>query len=256
MRTLAIMNMKGGTGKTVTAINLAADLAAIYEARVLLIDADSQASLTEFVGLDADILRGKAIAGGVADLLRGLEAVPQPTTLQGVQLLAADSSLIELDVTAAKHGVADPDALRRWLKDWKNEWDYVVIDCPPAFSAAAIAALIAADEVVIPMKLDAFGIRGMANLTAQVKNMRRLNPGLMVAGILPTMFYASPQMFDAEKLLRSSGLPCFHHIRRSNMVDDSTFSQKPLIVASPKSAACRDYKIFCRDVVEGSAEYV
>lgn len=256
MRTLAIMNMKGGTGKTVTAINLAADLAAIYEARVLLIDADSQASLTEFVGLDADILRGKAIAGGVADLLRGLEAAPQETTLRDVSLLPADSSLIELDVSAARKGVANPASLRKWLTERREKWDYVVIDCPPAFSAAAIAALIAADEVVIPMKLDAFGIRGMANLTAQVKNMRRLNPGLMVAGILPTMFYASPQMFDAEKLLRSSGLPCFHHIRRSNMVDDSTFSQKPLIVASPKSAACRDYKIFCRDVVEGGAEYV
>ena len=249
------MNMKGGTGKTVTAINLAADLAAIYDARVLLIDADSQASLTEFVGLDANILGGRSITGGVADLLRGLEAVPQPTTLQGVSLLAADSSLIELDVTAAKNGVVDPDALRKWLKDRREKFDYVVIDCPPAFSAAAIAALAAADEVVIPMKLDAFGIRGMANLTAQVKNMRKLNPGLMVAGILPTMFYSSPQMFDAEKLLKSSGLPCFHHIRRSTMVDDSTFLQKPLIAASPKSAACRDYKIFTRDLVEGGAEY-
>ena len=252
MRTMAIMNLKGGTAKTVTAINTAAILAADHAQRVLLIDADSQANLTEFVTNDR---KNSLTIGGTADLLRGTGAVPVPTTIQNVKLLAADETLMALDLTAAGSGAVDPMAMADFLSrdGIADRFDWCIIDCPPAFSASAMAALIAADEVVIPMKLDAFGIRGMANLMEQVRNMRKVNAELTVAGVLPTMFYPNDSQREALQNLRTalkeSGVRCFHHIRRSVKVDDMTFAQTPLIYSSPKSGATRDYRLFVRDLL-------
>ena len=248
MLTTAIMNLKGGTGKTITAINTAATLARDYGKRVLLVDADSQANLTEFVSLSP---MDKMQIGGLADLLRGGEAFPVTSKIKGCKLLAADDSLMDLDVTKAGNGEADPMSLADYLEKHDSEYDWCIIDCPPGFSAAAIAALIAADSVVIPMKLDAFGIRGMRNLIAQVKNMRKVNAGLEVAGVLPTMFYSGSQtLVNAEKTLAGCGLPMFTHIRRSVKVDDSTFAQLPIFEASPRSLVCRDYRRFVAELMD------
>lgn len=253
------MNLKGGTAKTVTAINMAAILARDYAQRVLLVDADSQANLTEFV---TEGLPDGISIGGFSDLLRGTEAFPMPTKMQNVKILAADATLMELDVTAASNGLAHPMALADFLDTVEDRFDWCVIDCPPSFSAGALAALAAADEVVIPMKLDAFGIRGMANLMEQTRNMRRINPDLEVAGVLPTMTYPDQAQIDAERELRDSlaglRLRTFNHIRRSALVDKSTFSQEPLITSSPKSKTLRDYRIFAKrligDYLDGNAE--
>ena len=248
MKTTAIMNLKGGTGKTVSTINLAAFLAVKHGQRVLLIDADSQGNLTEFV---SEKLSDK---GTIYDLLTGKECIAlQPTRMRQVDILQADPRLMALDITAAGMGAADQMALKSFLAENADLYDRVLIDCPPAFSAAAAAALIAADDVIIPMKLDAFGIRGMANLLEQIRNMRKLNPKLHVAGVLPTMYYRSPEQDEAEGALRSAmhalGVQVFHHIRRSRQVDDSTFLQRPLLESSPKSGACRDYKVFTMDLM-------
>lgn len=250
MRTTAIMNLKGGTAKTVTAINLAAILAHDYAQRVLLVDADSQANLTEFVagGPIDDVT-----PGGLADLLRGTQAFPLPTKIPGVKILFGDSSLMDLDVSAAKSGVVNPTALMDWLETVADRFDWCIIDCPPAFSAGASAALIAAEEVVIPMKVDAFGVRGMSNLVSQIYNMRRINPDLEIAGILPTMTYPDPTQIEQEQELRSRAdmarLRVFNHIRRSALVDRSTFDQRPLVEASPKSKTLHDYRIFVSRLV-------
>ena len=249
------MNLKGGTAKTVTAINLAAILEHDYALRVLLVDADSQANLTEFV---ASGLPDGCTPGGFADLLRGCEAFPLPTRIPFVKILHADESLMALDVTAASAGAANPMALAEYLETVANQFDWCIIDCPPAFSAGAMAALVAADEVVIPMKLDAFGIRGVANLLEQVRNMRRINPDLEVAGVLPTMAYPDPMQSEAERKLRDSlealKITTFHHIRRSALVDRSTFDQAPLVTASPRSKTLRDYRTFAKQLIGDSLE--
>lgn len=252
MRTTAIMNLKGGTGKTVTTINAASIMAELHDMNVLAIDADSQASLTEFLSRSPD--DGLAL-GGISDLLRGMHAMATHSKLQNVDLLAADEMLMALDIRAFDQGGADPLALAEWLADREDEYDHVLIDCPPAFSAAAMAALIAADDVVIPLKLDAFGIRGLANLMEQIRNMRRVNPGLEIAGVLPTMYYPDDLQKKAEADLRKSlntcGVKCFHHIRRSVKMDGSTFDQKPLLEYSPKSKTCYEYKLFVNELLKG-----
>lgn len=251
MKTIAFMNLKGGTAKTTTTVNTAAILARDYHQRVVVVDADSQGNTTEFLGLGAD-------QPGLADLLRGGAALPQATTVADVYLIAADDSLMDLDLSKAEAGEAEIDCLikLRSTPGFSDRYDYMLIDCPPAFNAAAAAALLAADQVIIPMKLDAFSLRGMANLIRQIQNMQRINPVLRVAGILPTMWYNSAEIVKAEQQLRESLLPVFPHIRRSSKVDDMTFRQLPLVYSSPKSGACQDYRIFVRRLVEGGARNV
>lgn len=253
MRTAVILNLKGGVAKTATAVNVAAILASDYMQRVLLIDADSQCNSTEFYGGDpakgnlAEVLR----RGNHEDAAWGI----QSTRFTGVDLLAGDESLMDLDLTKVELQDVRATVLRDMVQllDSMHLYDWVLVDCPPAFNAASAAALIAADEVIIPIKLDAFSLRGMANLMRQIANMRQINPKLRLGGLLPTMWYKSENIQRAEETLRASGLPVYPHIRRTNKVDDMTFAQEPLVVSSPKSAACVDYRKFVKALVEGGA---
>lgn len=242
-RTTAILNMKGGVAKTTTVLNMAAILAERGH-KVLVIDGDSQCNTTDFLGSPVGCRT-------LASLLRGeIDDRPEvvQSTIPGVDLLPADDSLMDLDLTKAEAGRVHIGCLKDRIRlEWGSVYDYALIDCPPAFSAATAAALIAADDAIIPMKLDAFSVRGMANLFRQIENMRRINPQLTVAGILPTMWYRSTQMEETERQLLRAGLPVFHHIRRSNTVDRMTFEQAPLQTFSKNSAALRDYRIFVGD---------
>ena len=134
----------------------------------------------------------------------------------------------------------------------QQDYDYCIIDCPPAFNAASAAALLAADEVIIPIKLDAFAIRGMTNLMRQIANMRAINPGLRLAGVLPTAWYRSDKIQSAEQILKDNGFTVFQHIRRTKKVDDMTFDQEPLLATSPRSAAGVDYRRFVREYLGGN----
>lgn len=253
MRTAVILNLKGGVAKTATAVNVAAILASDYKQRVLLIDADSQCNSTEFYG-------GDPAKGNLAELLRNGSQEDaawgiQSTRFTGVDLLAGDESLMDLDLTKVELQDVRATVLRDMVQllDSMHLYDWVLVDCPPAFNAASAAALIAADEVIIPIKLDAFSLRGMANLMRQIANMRQINPKLKLGGLLPTMWYKSENIQRAEETLRASGLPVYPHIRRTNKVDDMTFAQEPLLISSPKSAAGRDYRTFVRALMEGGA---
>ena len=253
MRTTVILNLKGGVAKTATAINVAAILAKEHKQRVLLVDADSQCNTSEFFGADP-------AKGNLAEVLRHSESDGnfaafniQASNFPGVSILAGDESLMDLDLTKVELKSVQATCLRDMVQGLqrRDEFDWVLVDCPPAFNAASAAALIAADDVIIPMKLDAFSLRGMANLMRQISNMRKINPKLSLGGLLPTMWYKSENILAAEAQLRASGLPVYHHIRRTNKVDDMTFAQTPVIVSSPKSAAALDYRIFVDELMKG-----
>ena len=254
IRTTAIVNLKGGVAKTTTVINMAAILAKEHGSRVLVIDADSQCNTTEFFG-------GNPEPGNLSWILRNAdyfekpEAVAsriiQPTDFENINLLAGSETLMDLDLSKVEQGTVNCNVLRYLVEEVKDKYDHILIDCPPAFNAASAAALVAADDVVIPIKLDAFSLRGMANLMRQIRNMRRINPRLRVAGVLPTMWYRDELIQDAEEQLRSAGLHIFHHIRRSDKVDYMTFYRTPLQVCSPNSGAGVDYRKFVAEYMGG-----
>ena len=251
MKTICIMNLKGGVGKTVTACNMAAILAADHGKRVLLIDADHQGNTSKFFHADQE-------AATLREILLG-EAEPywpenvQRTGYEGLDVIPADISLAELDAAPEA-----PDGRSVWglhnmllaIQD-DDAYDYAIIDMPPAFSFAARAALVAADEVDVPIKLDAFSVDGMAGLLRQISAMRKVNPRLTLAGVLITMWRNVDVVNQAEKVLRGSGVPVFKTtIRRTDIVDESTFQREPLVVYSPRSAACVDYRRLVGEYLE------
>lgn len=256
IRTTAIVNLKGGVAKTTTVINMAAILARKYKKKVLIIDADGQCNTTEFIGA-ADPFNEFNLAAVLRDSGRcknpGAYAASciQKTRFPGIDILAGDESLMDLDLTKVEQGTVSSNILRYLMEEVKDKYDHAFIDCPPAFNAASAAALIAADDVIIPIKLDAFSLRGMVNLLRQIRNMRQINPKLKISGILPTMWYKDPEIAEAENQLRKAGLHVFHHIRRSDKVDKMTFRQEPLLVSSPRSAAGKDYRKFVEEFVGG-----
>ena len=235
-RATAVLNLKGGVGKTTTVIHMAQLLRRDFGARVLVVDCDPQCNLTQFFG--ADPARGSTPSLLTTGWYEDASAdFIQPTEVPGVDILAADDSLMDLDLSQLKTERVKIYAFRMMVLELGRleKYDYIL------FNSACAANLIAADDVVIPIKLDAFSVAGMANVMRQVKNMQSINPNLRVAGVLPTMWYKSDQIVDAEKVLKDSGLPFFPHIRRSNRVDGVSFDRE---LANAKTGHMRDYKRF------------
>lgn len=252
MKAIAILNLKGGVGKTITAVNMAYILTHDYNRRVLLVDCDSQCNATEFMGVDGEKeINLYDIMTGNSDPMWYDNTTP---TRWGVEMLPACANLMSLDISQLGQSVKSRcladfcDALRT-----DREVDYVIFDCPPAFNAASAAALLAADEVIVPIKLDAFSIRGLSNIRIQVNNMIKLNPNLKLSGALITMWRNADVVQQAEAALRKcEWLPTFKSvIRRTDKVDESTFEKSPIEVYSPRSAAGCDYRMFVAEYVGG-----
>lgn len=184
-RTFAIVNQKGGVGKTTTAVNLAAGLA-LAERRVLLVDLDPQGNATTGFGIDkADLYPT------VYHVLLGGELVDNailPTALPHLRLLPSDIDLVgaEIELVGMEHR---EHRLRDALVARTGTNDCVLIDCPPSLGLLTINALAAADSVLVPLQCEFYALEGLTHLVKTVKLVReRLNPGLDIGGIVLTMF--------------------------------------------------------------------
>ncbi len=250
MRTIAIMNLKGGVGKTVTALNLAAALSSAGR-RVLLVDCDGQMSLTRFYFHDLD----PDNVATVADVLQGTaEAVWEDNVLPilgtNIQLLPASSGLYALDSAAMRGsgmGMSKLCDFRDAVVE-DGEVDYMIFDCPPGFTAASVSALMAAGEVVIPMLVDGFSMWGVHDLAEQISGIRSANPGIKIAGVLITQWRNCELVRQGEEMLRNLSLPVFKTvIRRTDKVPESTVAWKPIFDYSPRSAASQDYRLWVEE---------
>jgi chromosome partitioning protein len=250
MRTIAIMNNKGGVGKTVTAINLADILVHDYHKRVVLVDCDGQMNLTRFYQPEFD----PELNLNIANVLEGSSETVWSDNLMpispGLDMLPASTALYRLDVDSIKQG----NFTLRTLRDFKNcaaedaETDYFIFDCPPGFTAASCAALMASDEVVIPMLVDGFSMTGMVDMAAQVGSMREANAKIRIAGVLVTQWHKTDAVIQGEQLLRSLSVPVFKTvIRRTDKIPESTFDRSPIRDYSPGSAASQDYRAWVRE---------
>ena len=183
-RIIAIANQKGGVGKTTTAVNLAAALADTAR-RVLLVDLDSQGNATMGSGVDKSEL-----AASTCDVLleerHARDVIVR--TGEGYDLLPANT-----DLTAAEIGLMDEDGreqrLKRALAPLAGDYDFIIIDCPPALSLLTLNALTAADSVLVPMQCEYYALEGLAALLKTIEALKqRLNPALEIEGVLRTMF--------------------------------------------------------------------
>ena len=183
-RILAIANQKGGVGKTTTSINLAASLA-LAGRRVLLIDLDPQGNATMGSGVDK-----RAVRATVYDVLLGA----QP--LSGVKLkVAANYDLVPAnrELAGAEVELVDlPERetrLREAIKELEHDYDFILIDCPPALNLLTVNGLCAAQAVMIPMQCEYYALEGLSDLVQTIKKVRvNLNPRLEIEGLLRTMY--------------------------------------------------------------------
>lgn len=251
MKTIAVMNLKGGVAKTTTTLNLAAILAAGYGKRVLLVDADSQYNLSLHMRADREQNTICALLDGEAYY----ENIIQETYLRNVDLIPASPELMDYDISALTGGRVNYKAIHdlRIALTEDDAYDYMLIDCPPAFSAASTTALYAADEALIPTTVGLYEQEGMGNLLRQVSGMQRLNPALRVGGVLLTLWHNADLVKQGETYLRQH-LPVRVFdtvIRRTDKVGESAYYQMPVIDWSPCSAASRDYREFVQEYLGG-----
>ena len=250
MRVTTIINLKGGVGKTATAVNMASILAE-SGAKVLVIDADPQANATSFYGL-----RAAAEKNTLSGLLEGFSADPYDfiyETRPGIDCVPADMSLINCDVASIRENVSSTKILSDFCAALEEDgmYDYILIDCPPGFTAASVAAVYASNDVIVPVKVDAFSLEGLGELTLQINNLRAINARVSIAGALVTMWHKAPAVIEGEALLKQSSIPLFRtQIRRSDKVDESTFMHQPLIEYSPRCSAAKDYRDFVAEYLE------
>lgn len=249
MKTIAIINMKGGCAKTTTSVNMAHILAKDYGKRVLVIDNDKQGNLSKACGAWsydnpslADILTG---AAGITEVIQAMQIPLLNVIPANMHLLTANLMVIK------DEDRQQATILKDELQEVADAYDYCIIDCPPDINISVINALVAADEVIIPIKIDGYAFDGMDELEEQINNAKQLNSKLKFRGCLVTMFYNRDVCRQGEEWLQNQRYPVFKtHIRRTEKADEVTFTKESLMEYSPRSGAARDYRAFVKEYLE------
>lgn len=184
-RIIAIANQKGGVGKTTTAINLAASLAA-NEIEVLLVDMDPQGNSTTGVGIPKE--PGMPTIYDVLCASLQASEIIRPTDFEGLSLIPADKNLV-----AANLELVDADQreflLRKALQPLADKFQYIIIDCPPALDLLTLNAMVAAESILIPIQCEFFALEGISQLIDTIERLKTsIHPNLKIEGILLTMF--------------------------------------------------------------------
>ena len=246
MKTISIINLKGGVAKTISAANIAHILAIVHGKHVLLVDNDKQGNVTKFFGLHG--YDNPTIAELLTERDADINEIITPTQYPTLDVIPANMTLLKANMEI----LLDPrrpqqTRLRAALRGVAGNYDYCVIDCAPDLNISTINALVAADEVIIPIKIDKFAFDGLAELIEQINNTRKdFNPSIILRGCLITSFQNNEVNRQGEAWLRAHPeYPVFNtRIRRTEKVDESTFANAPIIEYSRRSGAARDYLAF------------
>jgi chromosome partitioning protein len=252
---IAIANQKGGVGKTTTAINLGASLAAA-EKRTLIIDMDPQGNATSGLGV-----RGDSVKASLFGVL--LDRIPLASaTVRGVHFPALDVVPTTLDLVGAEamlvHVPKREFELNNALDPLRDVYDFILIDCPPSMGLLTLNALVAADSVMIPLQTEFFALEGLSQFAEMLQAVRQhLNPRLRINGILPTMYdprlkLAREVVSDAERFFGDQTLRT--RIPRNVRLAEAPSFGKPAIIYDIASPGAQAYLQLAAEVIMRSAD--
>ncbi len=253
---IAITNQKGGVGKTTTAINLGASLAAA-DMRTLLIDLDPQSNASSGLG----IRRGSYSRSTYHVLVHGepLASILQPTELEALFVAPASRELVGATVELAQEADRD-QRLKTAIGPLLDSYDYILVDCPPSLDILTVNALIAAASVLIPIQCEYFALEGVSELIETVRQIRRLrNPGLEIEGILLTMYDERTNLSNQvmNDLQRFFGKQLFSTIVPRNIrLGEAPSHGRPILLYDIKSKGAESYIRLAKEIIHGTEKSV
>lgn len=251
MKTISIINLKGGVAKTISAVNVAHILAAKHNKRVLLIDCDKQGNVSKMFGVhDYD---KPSVADILAHSRLALDVIVN-TEQENLSIIPANMNLLKANLEVMLDSTRPQQTrLKSALKPLKALCDYCIIDCAPDINISTINTLVASDYVFVPIKIDNFAFDGLAELKEQIENVREdFNPNIKYRCFV-TCYQNNEVNRQGEEWLkeRRADYPLFStHIRRTVKVDESTFANAPILEYSPRCGAAKDYMALVDEILE------
>ncbi len=249
-KVVAIANQKGGVGKTTTSVNLGACLAYLGK-KVLLIDIDPQGNATSGVGIDKGDIE-QCIYDVLVDDVEASKVVQQ-TNVEGLHVIPSSIQLAGAEIELVPT-ISREVRLKRAIELITDQFDYIIIDCPPSLGLLTINSLTAADAVLIPVQCEYYALEGLSQLLNTVRLVQKhLNKQLMIEGVLLTMFDARTNLgmqvidevkkYFQEKVYRSV-------IPRNIRLSEAPSHGKPIIIYDPKSRGAEVYLDLAKEVMK------
>lgn len=242
---IAIVNQKGGTGKTTTSVNLGSALSKKNK-KVLIIDLDPQGNLgyslglTEFQQTMADVLMGEAALQDILITAEGMDVAPSDVNMADIELSLAQAESREYVLKSALGSL--------------TKYDFVILDCPPSLSLLTINALITADKVIIPMQMEVLSLQGLDQIIETINGIKSaFESNVEIMGILPVMFDSRRKLSSEihEHILENYAYKIFDSKIRTNVrASEAPSFGKSVVDYAPKSSSSQDYLAFAKEVIK------
>ncbi|MFH1783562.1 MAG: AAA family ATPase [bacterium] len=249
MRIIALINQKGGSGKTTTTVNLGACLAKLGK-RVLIIDIDPQAHATVHLGKDLQKLESSIYEVLITG--KSLKDVISKTEMDNLELAPSHINLSGAEIELVNM-IGRETILKDSINKLKHKYDYILIDCPPSLGLLTLNALTTANEVMIPIQTEYLALEGMSKLVSTIEIVKnRINKDLEITGIIPTMFDSRTNL-SREVLNNITGYfkkKVFKTVIRQNIsLAEAPSYGKPIIMYNTRSHGSEDYTKLAKEVV-------